>query len=414
MSEVAHSTLNGSAANESAYDVVLVGGGLANQLIAIRLAELRPDLSVAIVERGDVIGGNHTWSCHATDLDPTDAKWMDGLFTVKWDRQKVAFPEHSRVLTTGYRTILSDDLRARVEILPTVTIYAGAAAESIHPDHVRLADGRRLRAPLVIDGRGALRSQPLAIAYQKFFGLEVETTSPHGETEPMIMDATVPQIDGYRFVYTLPMSETRILIEDTYYSDAAHLPDDVLEKRARDYAARKGWEFNRVIRSERGILPITLAGDVDKHWAALGDEIPRVGLRAWLFHSTTGYSLPHAVRMADQIARAQDLTSRAIARLTQAAAREAWEEQSFMRLLNRMLFVGARPDERVRVMSRFYRLSEGLIERFYAGRSSLADKARVFSGRPPIAISRGLNAIDPKCGWEFVARQSAAPAAELG
>lgn len=402
------------ASNRVDFDVVLVGGGLANQLIAIRLASLRPDLRVAIVERHSVIGGNHTWSCHATDLDPSNSQWMDTLFTVKWDQQKVSFPHYSRQLRTGYRTILSDDLRLRVEILPTVTICADASAEAIHPDHVRLADGRKLVAPLVIDGRGALRHQPLAVAYQKFFGLEVETVAPHGEAEPMIMDATVSQLDGYRFVYTLPMDETRILIEDTYYSDGPLLSDAALEERVRAYANAKGWKFRRIIRSERGILPITLAGDIDKHWAALGDDIPRVGLRAWLFHPTTGYSLPHAVRMADQIARAEDLSSRTIARLTQAAARKAWDEQSFMRLLNRMLFIGARPHERVRVMSRFYRLGEGLIERFYAGRSSLADKARVFSGRPPIPISRGLNAIPPSCGWDFVARQPETAAAEFG
>ncbi|MGI4878583.1 MAG: lycopene cyclase family protein, partial [Janthinobacterium lividum] len=44
------------------FDLILAGGGLANGLIALRLAAQRPGLRVAIVEASAGIGGNHTWS----------------------------------------------------------------------------------------------------------------------------------------------------------------------------------------------------------------------------------------------------------------------------------------------------------------------------------------------------------------
>ena len=65
--------------------------------------------------------------------------------------------------------------------------------------------------------------------------------APHGVICPRIMDATVPQLDGYRFVYLLPFSPTRLLIEDTRYSDGASLSDDELAAEALDYAAARGW-----------------------------------------------------------------------------------------------------------------------------------------------------------------------------
>jgi lycopene beta-cyclase len=40
------------------------------------------------------------------------------------------------------------------------------------------------------------------------------------------------------------------------------------------------------------------------------------------------------------------------------------------------------------VLERFYRLSPGLIARFYAGQSTLYDKVRILSGKPPIPIGR--------------------------
>ena len=71
----------------------------------------------------------------------------------------------------------------------------------------------------VIDGRGEPGGAHLDIAFQKFLGLFIRLAEPHGLTGPILMDATVKQEDGYRFIYTLPFSETDVLVEDTYYAD---------------------------------------------------------------------------------------------------------------------------------------------------------------------------------------------------
>ena len=45
-----------------------------------------------------------------------------------------------------------------------------------------------------------------------------------------------------------------------------------------------------------------------------------------------------------------------------------WRRTGYYRLLNRMLFCAAEPDQRYRIFERFYGLSDPLIRRFYAGR----------------------------------------------
>ena len=75
-----------------------------------------------------------------------------------------------------------------------------------------------------------------------------------------------------------------------------------------------------------------------------------------------------------------------------AEAQSDWRRQGFYRLLNRMLFLAGRPDDRWRVMQRFYRLPAPLIARFYAGRTSLLDKARLLSGKPPVPVGQALDA----------------------
>lgn len=63
------------------------------------------------------------------------------------------------------------------------------------------------------------------------------------------------------------------------------------------------------------------------------------------------------------------------------------------RMLSRMLFGAAEPGQRRRVLERFYRLPEPLIERFYAGRSTATDMARVLVGRPPVPLGAALAAL---------------------
>src|SRR3546814_3601524 len=40
------------------HDLILAGGGLASGLVALAFRRMRPDLDVAVVERGETIGGN--------------------------------------------------------------------------------------------------------------------------------------------------------------------------------------------------------------------------------------------------------------------------------------------------------------------------------------------------------------------
>ncbi len=254
----------------------------------------------------------------------------------------------------------------------------------IAPDHV--IAGERIDARCVIDARGFAPHPALETGFQKFLGMEVELAAPHGLSAPVIMDATVPQLDGYRFIYLLPFSPTRLLIEDTRYSDGGDLDLPAIRDDIAAYAAAQGWTIRETLREETGALPIALAFDVRAFWK--GVTVPRIGMRAAQFHPVTGYSLPDAVRSANLIAQhwQGDLT----AALRADAIRR---DRPFYRMLTRMLFRAADPTERWRVLERFYRLPEPLIERFYAGTTTPADMARILMGKPPVPITRALRAL---------------------
>jgi lycopene beta-cyclase len=267
---------------------------------------------------------------------------------------------------------------------------AGANARVLHDEIASVEDrgattvkGERFVGKFVVDSRGPNLDPSEAQGWQKFLGLELELAEPCNLDHPILMDATVPQTDGFRFFYTLPLEQKRILVEDTYYADDPSLNVDALRAGVLRYAESRGWKPARILREETGALPIPWRKDwPDSRAARLVG-----GYAGGWFHPTTGYSLPCAIRFAEALAQAPaDQIAEQMGRLRRRHARQA----RFLYWLNWMLFRGFAPGDRWRVLERFYRLPLSTIQRFYAMELTAADRLRIVCGRPPEGFSLRL------------------------
>ncbi|WP_338243222.1 lycopene beta-cyclase CrtY [Aurantiacibacter hainanensis] len=382
-------------------DIAIIGGGLSGGLIALAVAQLRPELSVRLIEAGPKLGGNHRWSWFATDLSAAGKKLMADFRKTEWDDgYDVRFPAHRRHLQAGYRSLASDDFHAcLVRDLPEGTILTGREVASLDADGVDLRDGARITARAVIDCRGFSTTGHLEGGWQVFMGRHLRTPEPHGVDRPVIMDADVEQLaphgngGAYRFVYLLPLGSHDLFIEDTYYADRPDLDRSLLSARIDEYQRQAGLS-GEPVGFETGVLPVMTGGDFRAYQQAQRHEgVALAGARGGFAHPLTSYTLPIAVDVALAVAGDADLPGDQLAAMLEARARRHWAKMGHYRMLGKMLFCGARPHERYRVFERFYRLREPLIERFYAGRSTLLDKLRVLVGKPPIPISRGIGAL---------------------
>ncbi len=372
------------------FDLVFVGGGLANMLAAWRLASKRPDVRFCVLEAGKQAGGTprgRTWSFHDSDLEP-GCEWPLELAMHSWSGYQVRFPDFSREVEGSYRSIRSEDLHDVLVSRLGSRLRFDAPVEALEAGGVRLQSQEWIGAAMVVDGRGLRGGPPFPCAYQKFFGLDLELREPHGLTRPVLMDATVAQTDGFRFVYVLPWSPRRLLVEDTYYSDTPELDHDLVAGRVRQYAIEQGWDIAREMGEEHGALPIPLAGE---YLPAARDGIALSGVASGRFHPTTGYSLASAVRFADRLARTPHLSPDVADELNQEA-KEEWLRGDFFRRLNNMLFRAAEPTRRWTVMAQFYRRDQDLIRRFYHGDLRRLDQLKLLSGKPPVPVARGLAA----------------------
>ena len=359
-------------------DYVLVGGGLANGLIALTLAERRPEASVVLVERDGTLGGDHTWSFFDSDLPPGAAAVLAPLVVARWPGTEVRFPGHRRALESGYSTISSSRfdqvLRRR---LGDRRLHAPVTR--VGPGEVQLEDGRRIEAGLVVDARGPGRAVAAPGGFQKFVGLELGLRRPH--------------------------SLRRRDRDGRHRPAARRLPLHLRAAARARPRARRGHGFRRRPVARRRRRRTSASAPTPKRPASTS--------RAWSARRSGVLPLPFAPPPATPAepglliagVRAVGSTRRPATRFPSrrgsprgwpgmrptAFPPPRWEafvaahrrQVRFACRLNRLLFRATRPRSGGGVLERFYRLPDDTIARFYALDTTVSDRLRILCGRPP-------------------------------
>lgn len=383
------------------YDIVFVGGGLVNSLLAWQLRRLKPWLKFVVLERGVSLGGKHTWSFHEEDLSASSLKWLMPLISASWPCYQVAFPEIERQIESRYYSIRSRKFHEVLFRDLAESVRFGSEVISISQNQVVCKDESVFSGKWVFDGRGQANLEMKACGFQKFFGLEIETVHPHGLRAPVLMDATVEQKDGYRFMYCLPWSDHRLLVEDTRYSTTKNLDPEEYRQEILRYCESRNWGIREVFYEETGSLPLPLQRDffLGERSAEEARETPlTLGMRAGLFHPTTGYSFPMAVKTVETLLNVHQEQEWPGA--LEAFTQNIYQDQVFFILLNRVMFLAAHPEKRYQFLQHFYRLPTDLIGKFYAHQMSAFDKVRFFLRTPPVSVLDAFKAVQRKVIYE--------------
>lgn len=350
--------------------IIILGGGLWGSMLAFFFQSSNPNCDFELYEKNERLGGDHTWSFHSSDVSFHVLEMMKPLICFSWESQVVKFPLFTRTFPVGYHSILSSHFHeSLIKFLPSQKVFLGTekSPKDFSNDCV-IFDCRNLTSGL----KGG---------WQNFVGLDVTLKKPHGLEAPIIMDATVPQLDGYRFVYYLPWSSTRVLIEDTRYSDAKRINVEEWKKGLVELIEKQGWEIETVDRVEVGSLIIPF----EEH--TKNDNSPHVISLSGIAHEVTGYSLPDCVRLCHMLSTLPQKTLKGFTSAIANYKQERKRRSSFYRLLNRFLFLGSPAPLRYKMLQHFYKLPESLIQRFYAGQTSPLDMLKFFSGRPPLSLA---------------------------
>ncbi len=371
--------------------VVILGGGLAGGLLAYRLAQ-KGFKKFLIIDQGSQFGGDHTWSFFDSDVHTQGVSWVEPFRQFQWVSHKVRFSDYERSLSEGYNTCRSEHFsKILCRVIPKENRWMATKVTHVSHGEIVVNGDRRVKYDHLIDARGRGFNSFGPCGYQKFVGQDLQFDRPHKLKTPIIMDASVEQLDGFRFMYVLPLTPTRLLVEDTRYSRSPLIDEDEFDFEIQSYVTQKFLGNYQVVRQEKGCLALPLTMTQYQQPADRGQY--NIGLRAGMFQPVTGYSFPYAARWADQASDWLVSDLKEFPDRFRRALRREKSKARFFFLLNRMMFGAATDANRWRIFDRFYRLNESMIQNFYRGELSLADKVRLLSGRPPVPVSEAIRSL---------------------
>lgn len=292
------------------YDIILAGGGAAGLSLALHISrcpELQ-HLNVLLIDKDRKESNDRTW-CFWTDK--TD--WYDEILYKSWQNIRFKSPLLNKKLPLKqltYKMLRGIDFYrytlGQLRQNPRFKIIQGTVqtvADFGEGAVVTMTDGTGYQCGRVFDSRVSadwLRQETRGhnLMLQHFLGWEIEAESPVFEQDTIQMfDFNIPQHNEVRFVYILPFSPTRALVEFTVFS-AGLLPQTTYETQLKDYVDNHLQLKNyQITDTEKGVIPMT-----DYVFPRQsGRNVINIGTRGGACKASTGYAFLRMQRDARHI-----------------------------------------------------------------------------------------------------------------
>ncbi len=290
------------------YDYIIAGGGLAGLSLAYHINQttLR-DKSMLIIDQDTKTKNDRTWCFWEKG---------DGIFEPvvgqKWDKVYFHGTDFSALLDIGdyrYKCIQGinfyDFVKADLAKNPNISFKNERIerVKDVSNGGFVITDHSQYIADYVFDSTYALK-QNLPKRHnllQHFKGWEIVSTVPVFDVDcPTMMDYRVPQRGlGVRFMYVLPQSSTRAMVEYTVFSDKL-LPEAEYETELKNYIFEflqiKNYTITHV---EFGVIPMTDEPAPDR----AGSHVMRIGTSGGNVKASTGYAFQRTQRFNSLIVK---------------------------------------------------------------------------------------------------------------
>ncbi|MGN6741708.1 MAG: lycopene cyclase family protein [Amnibacterium sp.] len=380
--------------------VVVLGAGCSGLAVAQELTRRGCTRPIVLVDRRTTYRNDRTWSFWSDEREP-----LARLATAAWHEWAVETPGTSvrrRVRGVAYRRIRAVDAYraalAELAAAPGVHLRLGERVTGLEARDdgppVVLTTAGRIVPGVLVDCRGP-RFDAAAVAdarregvwlAQEFLGRRIRAARPvFDSSTATLLDFRLPQEDGVRFAYVLPVSPSEALVESVRLTPEPRIDQGAHRRLIAGHLEQvHGLTADEVtvVDEERGLIPMTDA-------AARPVRGPRhyaLGLAGGAARPSTGYALLRTRRSAAELASA--IVAGREPSLALDGARRRLLDAVFLRFLLR------RPDEVPAVFARmFARTPAAALLRFLGDTSTLADEALLVAALPKapfLAILAGL------------------------
>ena len=283
---------------ENKFEYIIAGGGMAGLSLAFYLnenAELR-NKKVLVIDRDAKRENDHTW-CF---WEKGEGAFEKIVFR-KWKNIWFHAREFSALLNLGeyeYKMLRAVDFYkfvfGKIEQNPNFT-FLQTEIEAVENETVKTRNGAFSADEFVFDSftRKTYDNAKYQNLLQHFRGWLVETEENiFDKNAPTLFDFRVRQAGECRFIYILPFSERKALIEFTVFSDnllEKNEYEQFLQKYISEILKIKNY---KIIETEAGIIPMS----DQPHEEFPAEKIIRIGTAGGYVKPSTGYSFQRTQR----------------------------------------------------------------------------------------------------------------------
>ena len=311
------------------YNYIIAGGGMAGLSLAFYLnqSSLR-NKSILIIDRDEKNTNDHTWCFWEKERSPYEEIIMQKWKGV-WFHGTDNFSQLLDLQDYTYKMIRGIDFYNYViPILkqnPKITFLQADISEVIggesdeyqtikkdfreQPAIIKTDKGDFFASDIIFDSsfRSKYDNPKHHNMLQHFKGWVIETTKPAFKVnEPTLFDFRIEQKNELRFVYVLPHSETKALIEFTIFSDNL-ITDAEYEFYLKKYIEETLKVENFQIRSDEYQISETEFGIVpmsdEPHEVSPMYKVIRIGTSGGYVKASTGYSFQRSQRFLQRLVK---------------------------------------------------------------------------------------------------------------
>ncbi|MEM6570306.1 MAG: lycopene cyclase family protein [Planctomycetota bacterium] len=365
-------------------DIAILGGGCAGLSLAVQLVERGLDgVRVVVLEQRPEYVRDRTW-CGWSVVPHAFQDCVDHA----WSRWQVRGSGECYTHSSAryrYEHIPADRFYASAQ--ERIAASSGAALRTgvdVHGVH-DLGGSHRIRtssgdvvAETIVDARSSSPRRVSSGLLQHFRGWEVTTAAPVFDPETVtLMDFDVVQDDGaVHFLYVLPFSPTRALVESTVLSPDL-LPEAEYEARIEEYVARRfGTRIQEIGYVEAGAIPMTTDAMPPD---ARG---PRAGTAGGAVKASSGYAF-HAIQRTTAELATRLLAGTASGSVAARSRLDAWMDGVFLSFLQH------NPERGAEVFLRLFRsVDSDTIVRFMMEVPTTTDRLQFVTAMPKTPFMR--------------------------
>jgi lycopene beta-cyclase len=275
------------------FDYIVIGAGLSGLSLLVRLVENGASGSkrILLIDKTFKNRNDKTWC-----FWERGEGYFEKLVHHQWAQLEVRHPAGNLALEAApyrYKMIRSIDFYKHctsiIQTAPNITtIYEEVSAIDTNKGVVTCGE-RQFSGQFLFSS--VLMQQPVLkqeefYLLQHFMGWMIETDKDYFDPgKAQLMNFNVSQEQGCTFVYVLPVSSRRALVEYTLFSEE-ELPEEAYEQGLQRFiAGQLGIQQYRITEREKGIIPMT-----NLHFPQQEGRLFYIGTAGGQTKASTGYT----------------------------------------------------------------------------------------------------------------------------